>query len=437
MRKNLYGFLCLCILLSCGHGDDSSQDEGYYTISSNTVTSDFTISLSQNTPAGLRTLLNKVQGSYGEAILNICTWALIDSKHALTNSHCLSDKLIKDPSQNCSETISGVFSDGSGNKEERNCKRVIKASKYTDNLKFKSQDYAVIELSKPITTVKPFNFKRDGVSEGEELILHAMDHRQSASKSIQSSYNPKSCTVYSSDTLGTVNSTGSSPLPVFENCEVIKGNSGSPLTNNQNNLVGVISLGINEKIISKAFDKLERDAGVMTNLKCLPFGINKYDNDIEENCSTENGTNSNDRIAKEYKDYVAKKEEEINKALPQFIEFKLEVVNIGDQLIIYPEPKCIKRRQDWLNSDINKIQGGFFSDSIEDSFNSYKIQSSVEMDSKGNIILNSRMNIQRYYSLKVEDLDDAEDDKKVKIEITNHRMFTYRQEKEIPLCDLE
>jgi hypothetical protein len=250
--KSVLIFLIFSSLLSCGAKKKSHVSTESISVSQNASLSDYTknLQLDLETPDGVGTLLTLKNDTYGDTSIGLCTWFLIGADIALTNSHCIPNHL-KDESSSCKDSLQGAIKTSQGT-EIVSCKKVLyfsELSKKTGS----NNDYALLKLDRKLDRSNFFKFVRAGVEENQKVKIHTMNHAE-VSGVIFSKYIQHSCIVKSSEFLGRISSIGSSPVVGFAEkgtndiCHTIQGNSGSPVLNDNDEVVGILHAGVTEGI---------------------------------------------------------------------------------------------------------------------------------------------------------------------------------------------
>ncbi len=413
-------FLSFCIVGCGGEESGESSESNSFRIQASESLTNFidTVELSSDTPEALGTLLVIHDGKFASRKVSACTWSLIDQEYAVTNSHCIPQALKDNKSLNCHNYLQGKISTGNGKSITVKCLKLVSFSK-TDNSPLKNNDYALIKIEK--VNVQPFGLSRVGISEGEQLKAATMDHDMSPVK-IVSQYNPKDCTSESSDILGRIKSAGSSPITMFGDCKIIQGNSGSPVLNTSGDVVALVHASIKDKLpeaFGKGLDRVlvSNKIGVITNLKCFALGVDKFDLNIEKDCSYENDSDPKGKMMKKLIPLYETKVQEGRETLPKFIEFKEEINKYGSSQILSFTPKCIQPLKKWSADDIANIEKKGFSNKVTHfSIPSYVIKIQTFLDYYGNFDIELETKHVSYMSYKISHLEKLKKKKTILIE---------------------
>lgn len=196
-----------------------------------------------------------------------CTSFLVSSNIVATNSHCLPKKF-KDIDFNCSTDMSFKFF---GSSDVFTCKKII-------SQKFKEGefDYAFIEIEN--TNILPFNISKKSFDDGETLYIHKISTSGDSFK-----YEKGTCEVVMSSLLNQQAVTKWSKTGQTVSCKVIQGNSGSPVVNAQDEVVGIAQSYIDvagfkndlNDVITPVNDPYNM---TFSNLACIDDPINGHPN---------------------------------------------------------------------------------------------------------------------------------------------------------------
>ncbi|HXH31787.1 MAG TPA: serine protease [Bacteriovoracaceae bacterium] len=149
---------------------------------------------------------------------HLCTGFMNGSNRLVTNNHCVANEA------ECSNTFFSIY-DGTGSQTAR-CKRIISTGNDEKPLENRAVDYTVLELDRSLPDLERLEIADSEPEIGETLTAWVMDHFEGGLRSRITELDCKALNRIDSLELG--------------NCQAIQGNSGSPLLNSSNEVVGVI-----------------------------------------------------------------------------------------------------------------------------------------------------------------------------------------------------
>jgi hypothetical protein len=178
--------------------------------------------------------------------LGSCSGTLVDEQYFITNSHCLPEKLRENGSV-CSSQISIQFP-----KTNRHPTENLKCLEVTQSFPFEDwyPDLAVLKIQRSKHDRSKITVKRNSLS--HQQLAHAYTMNPDKVDKTLGTITRKECHI-SLDNILTlkVDHTVGNFLLTGPSCHVISGNSGSGLFNEQNELIGVIHIKIDNKILEK------------------------------------------------------------------------------------------------------------------------------------------------------------------------------------------
>ncbi len=196
-----------------------------------------------------------------------CTASLIQPDVVLTNSHCIPDEVKANPKL-CSEKLGFVsLRDDHISKVESLCEKLIFASDISDKGK---ADYAVFQLKTKVP-VAPVKVSLKGFN--DEMIATVYSVNPNSEHSISGVLQRKTCKAIQNSMIAD-NFFHSLALQVSffgDACEMIPGNSGSPVLVNGEQRA-VMCLALRKNSLHPVLEQIRTNASIATNLACLSFG---------------------------------------------------------------------------------------------------------------------------------------------------------------------
>jgi V8-like Glu-specific endopeptidase len=361
----------LIVLGSCGVKNEEYVDY-YYTGDPHALDSTLkNLSLGSETTPGLGPLIKKTDISSDTFGIGLCTWFLIDKDHAVTNSHCISKEVKENSKRNhCSQYLRGAFRGNDGD-EKRSCADVLYYSKIDGNKGvFKYSDYAIIKLDKPVIISKYFKLSRNGIGENEAVYIDSMNHSSWVGGTF-SQYKKHQCIVKSSNYFKQITFRGTSPVTVFQEektdkyCKTIGGNSGSPVLNEENEVIGILHGGLGEDAEKfyaeeEETENITTNIGIITNFRCLNLEIKLLAESVPKDCTTQLMSSNSASIllgaSKNDGNELESKIREVTTRLPQYFKYNVETNQVGNEFEVNFSPRCIMPIQSWSDVDITSIK---------------------------------------------------------------------------------
>jgi len=269
--------LLVIITVSCGKKVENKVDNSRYfetveklykAISNSSVICGESISGCPDNVAKLSFWVKESEGYQ----LAVCSGTLIDQNYIITNRHCIPDN-IQVNGASCNKQIIIQFPDDVKNHKQMetlNCKNVVQVFKNKNT----EPDLAVLRIEKS-------KYARQSVTINKFAFVHSQ-------KNYAYTMNPnrydrdlgiikrKDCKVSLDNLLyGKSNNFARSALLYGSNCNVIGGNSGSGLFDQNNNLIGVINMTILNNNLKNTLKRnsipVERltHMGIAVNIGCL------------------------------------------------------------------------------------------------------------------------------------------------------------------------
>lgn len=439
--KSLILAVPLLLLSACG-GSSGSKSISYIPFSSEDKLTEVSpeVSIDSSFQHGMGMLLIKKDGKLG-----LCTSFLITPNHLLTNSHCITEI---SEHEDCSGLIAAHIKTP-GSKEYRSCKKIVKKSNLIAG-SFSSPDYAVIEISSPVTSVKPMELSREGIFEHSELTVESVDFSQDWNGTVIGKRKISKCAPHTNSLLGNYTHKMSSIIPLFGEsafsnpCKIIPGNSGSPVFNSDKKVVSVVFAALDRNklsAISPSSSSSVRDMALATNISCLKIGISALDNDLSPECEAHLKDEAQymqriqAKIDADTEKVKGLKIEHFKKLLPSTFEFNMTEKKLsstkGERFLYVFTPKCMKSRDQWSEEEklLIKTSGKIFK---KYSYRTYVPSFSQVLATEFDEFLRPKIttNVENTSGshLVIEDLEQVKDGK-----ITTHLVsFVYGREYKMP-----
>lgn len=232
-----------------------------------------------------------------------CSGFLIDQTHIMTNSHCLGrsgetqELKIGD---SCKDRVIFHFATTRSKPHKSvGCSKVVQKSTIAPSTAkdFTAPDYAVLELETPVIDRAPLQASPNGLTGGASLSVLKIDPLpDSFGGTLEVA---QGCKVSTSHILAP-NASENSPIRILTNCNVIAGNSGSPVVDEGGRIVGILHAGFkgdSEHILSILRNLTDyetptqiRTFGIATNINCVSYGSRTS---LPSNCA-QNATDLSD-----------------------------------------------------------------------------------------------------------------------------------------------
>lgn len=295
-----------------------------------------------NAPLGLGLLITRAKKS-GKMLT--CTLSMMSENLALINSHCVPKGPRDYPDIPCSEFIGAVVRRGESF-EHRFCREIVT---YSSNIKgaLDRADYAVIRLGPaarnqqggPVTS---FEYSRKGFADGSRVVAHTLNIALTEDGRVFGKYLAKECQAKMNSVFAHFYRENSEVVQVFayqkenvgeEDCHIVTGNSGSPVTDRWSSTVkGLVhgtgidgSMDVIEKDLKRLAQIIARkghymsvdpliQSSLVTNLACIPAEVEWPGQEaISPTCSREQDTNrylwakQNQIVGQKFQDIFEKK----------------------------------------------------------------------------------------------------------------------------------
>lgn len=292
----------------------------------------------------------------------MCTAFLVGHQQVMTNSHCVPEEILKNPSY-ASERMRVIFPASGYHPEYRSpVMRVVSASVLNhkkNGIQGKRMDYAILEIM-PIPTERTImNLSHEGVD--DELKLQMIRMTPQSTTSVVGRLEERNCTAYMRSGAQPSFEHPHTSVISYSDCISHHGNSGSPLVGPKGNVRAIVHASVELNRVTYIQSRLGlpslQQMGLATNAACITSHENpnppaRCSEKVPE-IEIEAGVSI---VRKKYMNLPLSPEEQ-NKAItpaihhwlelqPEESPFDWDYVSYStprNELIFSPKPRCIRK----------------------------------------------------------------------------------------------
>lgn len=300
--------------------------------------------------------------------LGQCTAFLISPDIAVTNSHCIPTDL-KTPGSACGNRIWLHFPALPDYPDLRaDCAEVISASALEKEVK-PVPDYALIRLAQAVQR-PPLEISREGFKDGEIYRILKVDPMSQTSA--QGSMTAALCKSVHNSALVPKSSDDRSLNMAFVDCEIVHGNSGSPIVDSQGKVRGVIELLFNSQTVNDSLARqkiplLEKTAPSLnagTSLACLDLPQETGAGVPPAECTAIRALSDEASDSSVTRQVSGKLERNLEQAFQKIVsrlnptfDWSIGRYDTDTEMFLVPVPSCIRD----VASLLDRQKSGFFS----------------------------------------------------------------------------
>lgn len=266
-------FLCSIVIAGCGDSSDNSKrnPEGFYPAPTEEIAKKLfdEAQVSCEDQGECHGSVGLLVAKHNESV-GICSAFLTAPDTIMTNSHCVPDDLT--PGASCDGYIEILFPAVEDLKKERTtCKTVMARSNHNESSALLSQDFAILKLSKEVSRPS-LSLSRKKTLPGEVLSVVSMTPASSKSP-VGVISRPRPCPLLGKNMLNPHLPNVDKPILFFSECNLVQGNSGSPMLDSSGAVRAIGQGYLNEEKFSKLLGTmLLEDLGqidVGTSISCI------------------------------------------------------------------------------------------------------------------------------------------------------------------------
>ena len=347
--------------------------EDYSGIEKELSDADFYCAYNSNCPNNVGLIFSNIDGDEYYPRISQCTGFLVAKDIVATNSHCIPDRL-KSKGADCSSQIAIRFIDNmsTGEKNIYSCSKILDYSPVV----FFDPDYSFFRLSKK-TDLKPLKIYKNGLKDNQSITIAKVTPLDYSKGGILDMEN---CKIGLSTLLNLKSTNSWSKTAVGLGCFSENGNSGSPVLNSDNEVLGILQ-GKAAKEYKDLLEQVFQDYKlqlpdqiiphmVFTSLSCVADPVNKSFNQKKckyaESLSMSDCIDFDNEVTKANSDRIQTK---WSRALPKI--FLYEYLSDTEKLSTTAIPICIKPKESFSNYErFITLKGvtGFQSENINTNY---------------------------------------------------------------------
>ena len=309
-------------------------------------------------PSAVALMLTRIDTSANGLRSNFyqCTSFLVAPNVMATNSHCLPPS-IRQAGASCSQVQFSFGRNESFAAETANCESVLAASEIEDVAlggltSLKQADYAFLKLRSSLSR-PPLQFSRSGFQNQKNYHVLAIDPVRSNGR-IRGRLKSKTCRATTESYLSP-SLAGAQAEVISAQCDIIHGNSGSPVLDDQALVHGLLhgSWQTSTLDIKKTSGFLFKDhfdpMSVITNVSCIQMLEGVLGTPRAASCDAPavNAVEVAKELTRTTKtDFQAQFDKWLLRA-PKMFEYSLEIKTLASGQIGYPQVKCAYPLTSW------------------------------------------------------------------------------------------
>ncbi|MNK08061.1 Trypsin [compost metagenome] len=411
-------------LIGCSEGGSDDPGAPVRTYEFQTVQqleeawSGFDVTCEGSCPESSGSLLSKSGTS-----LSTCSFSLVGKDIILTNRHCIPEDIAQQGAP-CEGVVQAIFVKDDRSKEIYACDKVLSIPKDYGTLSpTQERDFAFLKLKKSPTGRQPLKVATSGLVDQETLTaITSTPKPSSMNGGPGATLIKKTCKVHMNSMAVDGFTNGFKSVAAFKNCDIVSGNSGSAMVDQDGNLKAVAQANfLNSQNVKSTSELIIRLSEVLKNQKfAIGTNILCIENDelklYPKSMGCDMGTDT----------YTSKISERLfdKKALGERLTKHIDLLNEGSEFFIFKvknsssadgtsftfEPGCIKGSKDnipWLTKYEKKALLGLYKSYPETTFGAYirmELNFVTDVDDNARVhgeFISPYSNITRYTNFEV------------------------------------